>query len=65
MRSAWYSVRAFMVVSVMVGFLVICKLAWEGDDKALVALTTLVGVVFTYYFTSSTGAGGAPHSPTT
>ena len=65
MISAWYSIRAFVVVVAMVGFLVLCKLAHDGQSEALVAVSTLVGIVFTFYFASPTGAGGSPHGPTT
>ena len=64
MKSAWFSIRAFVVVVAMVGFLGLCWLAIQGNDNALTAVVAYVGVVFTHYFTSSTGASG-PHGPTT
>ena len=65
MKSILSSIRAFVVAVAMVGFLVLCWMAAQGSDAALGALIADVGIIFTFYFTSATGAGGAGHGPTT
>lgn len=64
MKSAWTSIRAFVVVVAMLGFGgTLCYLAVKGNEAALGALIAFVGALATYYFASPTGASGNPHGP--
>jgi len=66
MKSAWFSIRAFVVVIAMVLFGgVLSWLALHGNDTAIGALVAFLSTVSTYYLASATGAGGTPHGPTT
>lgn len=66
MKSAWVSIRAWVVVVAILMFGgVLSWLAYNGNDTAVGALIADIGAIITYYFTAPTGAGGAPHGPTT
>jgi len=66
MKSAWHSIRAFVVVAVILGFGgVLGFLALQGNGEAIGAIIGALSTIITYYFASPTGAGGAPHGPTT
>uniref|UniRef100_A0A6H1ZQJ8 Uncharacterized protein n=1 Tax=viral metagenome TaxID=1070528 RepID=A0A6H1ZQJ8_9ZZZZ len=74
MKSAWFSIRAFVMVYMMVVYgTFLCALALialqRGErDIVLLILGGIMGSISTgmaFYFASPTGAGGEPHSPTT
>lgn len=66
MKSAWYSIRAFVtIISVLGAGGTLAYLALQGSKEALIALVATLSAVITYYFASPTGAGGNPRAPTT
>jgi len=66
MISAWHSIRAFVVVAIVLGFGgVLGYLALQGNGEAVGALIGALNSIIVFYFASPTGAGGAPHGPTT
>ncbi len=57
MRSAWNSIRAFVVVAfAVVGLGVIGKLALEGNEQALMALVVNLTIIVKSYFDAGTHA---------
>ena len=74
MKSAWYSIRAFVMVYMMVVYgTFLCVLATAAlligeRDIVLLILGGIMGSISTgvaFYYASPTGAGGEPHGPTT
>ena len=66
MKSALYSIRAWVVVFAMLLFGgVLSWLALHGNGEAVGALIAFIGSICAFYFGSPTGAGGSPHGPTT